>query len=255
MAPTQLYVGNLSCKTTDVGLENAFSRFGELAGYITLKSAFEPRHKSFPSSLSRRVTQADAHSKNAPQGSHKWYPRAGLASWIFGPGITSSRTATLQSLTYCSFSPSFYTLRHFQDGLAITVNLDRASDSKDRGLEAWKEHVEEREKGGARGACGAGAYEAWTITPPRSASGTSAPQNYGSDGSTGAGRAVWSAPGPYGESTSHSAAVFWPPPYPSLGALTKALRIFLVSHVEGDTSSGISRHGYAGGSGGQDYGQ
>lgn len=45
------------------------------------------------------------------------------------------------------------------DGLAITVNLDRASDSKDRGLEAWKEHVEEREKGGARGACGAGAYE------------------------------------------------------------------------------------------------
>jgi hypothetical protein len=34
--------------------------------------------------------------------------------WIFGPGITSSRTATLQSLTYCSFSPSFYTLRHFQ---------------------------------------------------------------------------------------------------------------------------------------------
>ena len=66
----------------------------------------------------------------------------------------------------------------------------------------------------------------------------------GSDGSTGAGRAVWSAPGPYGESTSNSAAVFWPPPYPSLGALTKALRIFLVSHVEGDTSSGISRRSW-----------
>lgn len=43
--------------------------------------------------------------------------------------------------------------------VTITVNLDSASDWEDQGLEAWKESVEEREKGGARGAYGAGAFD------------------------------------------------------------------------------------------------
>lgn len=45
------------------------------------------------------------------------------------------------------------------DGHAITVDLDRASDREDRGWDAWKESVGEREKGGARGAYGAGAFD------------------------------------------------------------------------------------------------
>ena len=47
----------------------------------------------------------------------------------------------------------------FADGHTITVNLDRASDREDRGWDAWKESVGGREKGGARGASGAGAFD------------------------------------------------------------------------------------------------